>query len=269
MMKDVSSNPSLGEAARLFLTGLPVEKSGESQQAVYRFVRWYGWEKPCAAVSAPAVASFAAQLSFADRDYAAKLELIRAFLTYARKQGWTGINLAVHLKIKKGKIRPQSTAVQVSPNAVLLTREGYDGLEAELVQMKEKRLETIKEMTKAAADKDFRENAPLAAAREQRSHLEGRIKEVEGALKSAAVIGEQKGSNLKVKIGDSVLIADLSSEEEISYVLVSPAEVDPTKGKISSVSPLGKAIIGRGQGEVVEVKVPSGQLRYEIKRIGA
>ena len=165
MMDDVGSNLTLGEAARRFLTSLPAERAGESQQAVYRFVRWYGWENPCVEVAAPEVANYAEQLSLSDRDYAAKLELIRAFLTYARKQGWIGTNLAVHLKIKKGKTKPQSQAASVSPKAMLLTREGYAGLEAELAQLKDKRSQTIEEIRRAAADKDFRENAPLAAAK--------------------------------------------------------------------------------------------------------
>ena len=122
-------------------------------------------------------------------------------------------------------------------------------------------------MSRAAADKDFRENSPLEAAREQRGYLEGRIEELERALKSATVLGEGQKTTLKVKIGDSVSLRDLASGEELRYMIVSPREVDPTQGKISNVSPIGRALIGRGQEEVVEVVAPAGKLRYQVKQV--
>ena len=141
-------------------------------------------------------------------------------------------------------------------------------LEAELAALKSKRFEAIDEMRRAAADKDFRENAPLEAAREQRGHLEGQIKELEEALKSAVVIDEKQKVALKVSVGDNVILRDLAFGEELHYIMVNSREVDPTRGKISSASPIGKAIIGRGQGEIIEVIAPSGKLRYQIEQIG-
>ncbi len=266
-MNGTSQTLSLGEAARRFLTGLPVKERGISQQEVYRFVRWYGWEQPLAGLTAPEVANYAERLSLSDTDYIKKLELIRAFLVYAKKEGWTKTNLAIHLKTRKGKAGSQSTARQGLPESISLTQQGYAELEAELVVLKSKRPQVIDEMRKAAADKDFRENAPLDAAREERGHLEGRIKELEEALKSATIIDVKQAVTLKVSIGDSIILHDLASGEELHYMIVSPKEVDPTKGKISNVSPIGKAIIGRGQGEVVEVTAPAGKLCYQIKQV--
>ena len=122
-------------------------------------------------------------------------------------------------------------------------------------------------MRRAAADKDFRENAPLEAAREEHGRIEGRIRELEGTLKSADVIDEKEKVTPKVSIGDSIILRDLASGEELSYMLVSPREVDPTKGRISNLSPIGKAVIGQSQGRVIEVTVPAGKLRYQIKQI--
>ena len=262
-----SQNPSLGEAATRFLAGLPPEEKGRSQQEVYRFVRWYGWERTLAELTAPEVASYAEHLSSSDTDYTKKLELIQAFLVYARKAGWIKCNLATHLKAKKGKSRLQPSFRRGSPETISLTQQGYAALEAELAALKDKRPETIDEVRRAAADKDFRENAPLEAAREQRSHLEGRIKELEEALKSAVVLDKKQRVALKVNIGDSIMLRDLASGKEWHYIMVDSREVDPTKGKISSASPIGKAVIGRGQGEVVEVTAPAGKLRYQIERI--
>ena len=265
-MNSGNSNPSLGEAASRFLASLSPEERGASQQEVYRFIRWYGGERPFAGLTAPEVANYAEQLSLSDTDYLRKLELIRAFLVYAKKEGWSKSNLAAHLKGKKGKTRFQPSSRQALPQTISLTQQGYAELEAELAVLKGKRAQAINEMRRAAADKDFRENAPLEAAREQCGHLEGRIGELEETLKSAVVIDKQEVTN-KASIGNSVILRDLASGEELRYILVSPREVDPTKGKISVASPIGKAIIGHGQGEVIEVTAPAGKVRYRVEQI--
>jgi len=153
------------------------------------------------------------------------------------------------------------------PQTTPLTRQGYAALEAELAVLKSKRFQAIDEIRKAAADKDFRENAPLEAAREQRGHLEGKIMELEEALKSATLIDGKQKAALKVSIGCSVILCDMASGEESSYTLVSPREVDPTRGKISTISPIGKAIVTQEQGKIVEVITPAGKLQYQVKQI--
>jgi len=266
-MNSGSQNSSLGEAAGSFLASLPSKEGEKSQQAVYGFVRWYGWEYPFAKLTAHEVANYAEQLSLSQPNYIKNLELIRAFLVYAKKQGWSKISLAVHLKTKKAKSRLPSSTRHNLPPTTSLTQQGYAKLKAELANLKSRRPQAIDEMRRAAADKDFRENAPLEAAREERGHLEGRIRELEEALKSATIIDETQRDALKVNIGDSVVLRDAASSEELHYKIVSPREVDPTKGKISSHSPIGKAIIGRTQGEMVEITAPMGKLRYQIKQI--
>jgi transcription elongation factor GreA len=258
-------NPTLGEAASGFLASLSAEEGVRSQQAVYGFVRWYGWERPFAELTAHEVANYAEQSPLAQASYAQNLEIIRAFLTFAKKQGWSKTNLATHLKTKKAKTRlPSSRGL---PQTTSLTREGYNELEVELASLKNKRLQLIDEIRRAAADKDFRENAPLDAAREQRGHLEGRIREVEETLKSATIIDKTREPALKVSVGDSIVLSDVVSGEELRYTIVGPREVDPTKGKISNNSPTGRALLGRTQEEIVEIVAPLGKLKYRIKQI--
>lgn len=261
-----NQNISLGEAASRFLTKLPAREREASQQEVLRFVRWYGRERPLSGLSAPEIASYAEQLSSSDTDYAGKLELIRAFLLQSKKAGWSQTNLAVHLKTKK-KTTPPASGRPGLPEAISLTQKGYAELQHELAALKNERHEVIDEMRRAAADKDFRENAPLQAARERRGHLEGRIKELEETMKRATVISNGTRASVKVSVGDSVLLADTTSDERLRYTIVNPKETDPLKGKISSASPIGKAIIGRSEGEVIEVAAPAGKLRYRIERI--
>ncbi len=250
-MSSGGHNPNLGEAATCFLASLPPGEEGISQQEVYRFVRWYGWERALAELTAPEVANYAERLSLSDTDYIKKLALIQAFLVYTKKEKWIKSNLATHLKAKKVKTRLQSSSRRGLPETTALTQQGYVALKAELAALKSKRSEAIDEVRRAAADKDFRENAPLEAAREQYSHLEGQIKELEEALKSAVVIDEKQKVTFKVSVGNSVILRNLASGEELHYTIVNVKEADPTRGKISSASPIGKAIIGRGQGEVI------------------
>lgn len=258
---------SLGEAASRFLAGSTPETREVSQQVLYRFIRWYGWQRPLAELTAPGVASYAERLS-SDTDYSKKIELIRAFLVHAHREGWTTSNLATHLKPKKGKAREVSGSRRNSAETPSLTQQGYDEMKNKLAALKVKRLQAIDEVRKAAADKDFRENAPLDAAREQRGQLEGQVRELEEALKSVVVVDERREVTPKIGIGDSIVLRDLNSGEELHYTIVSPREVDPTRGKISNASPIGKAIIGRSRGDIIEVTVPAGKLRYRIEQIG-
>lgn len=259
--------PILGEAASLYLARLPPGEREKSQPEVHKFVRWFGRERSLAELTAPEIANYAERLSLSDTEYSQKLELIRAFLTHAKKAGWSQTNLATHLKAKKTKNGALSSARPGLPEVVPLTRQGYAELEAELTALKQKRPQLIEEMHRAAADKDFRENAPLAAAREQRGYLEGRIKELEETLKAARIISQEQTPARKISIGDRLILCDLTSGEELKYIIVTPREVNPSQGKISSASPLGQVLLGRSEGEVVTVSMPAGKWRYQIKKI--
>ncbi|MFC2001243.1 GreA/GreB family elongation factor [Chloroflexota bacterium] len=267
MVNSDSQNLSLGEAAGRFLAKLSPQARETSQQDIYKFVRWYGSDQSFDRLTAPEVANYAERLSLSDTDYAKRLELIRAFLTHAKKAGWSKINLATHLKTKKVKAGSTTSAKQGLPEIITLTRQGHAELETELADLKSKRPQAIDEIRRAAADKDFRENAPLEAAREQRGHLERRIRELEETLKVATTIDREQKSTLKTNTGNSIVLRDLASDEELHYVIVHPKEADPTQGKISSASPIGSAVIGRSEGEVVELTVPAGKLRYQIKKV--
>lgn len=260
-------NLAMSEAARRFLASLSPERGAMSQQEVYQFVRWFGWERPMAQVRPPEVANYARRLSLSDPNYVNKFEAIRAFLIYAGKEGWCQSNLAAHFKTKGGKARSLGQRGADLPGAVSLTRRGYDELEAELNDLRSRRSRVIGEVRRAAADKDFRENAPLEAAREEHGRLEGRIRGLEKVLGAAVIIDGKRGVAHKVNIGDRLLLRDEASGEELRYMIVSPREVDPIKGRISSVSPIGKAVLGRVQGDIIEVDAPAGKLRYQIKDI--
>lgn len=260
-------NPSLGEAATVFLATLPPKEGEAAQQPVYQFVRWYGAERPFAQLTPRQVADYAAQLSSLHTSYLSHIETVRAFLAYARKQGWNKASLAAQLKPKKAKSGLSSPSRRNLPPPTSLTQPGYDKLKAEIAGLKVRRVKATEEIRRAAADKDFRENAPLDAAREEKSYIEGRLMELEALLKSATIIDEKQKNTPKVSVGNSIVLRDEDSGEELRYTIVSPREVDPTGGKISSQSPIGKAVVGRVQGDTVEITAPVGKLRYRLVQI--
>jgi transcription elongation factor GreA len=260
-------NPNLGEAAGIYLAGLSAEKRTASQHEIYRFNRWFGRDRLFDRIKPSEIDSYAEQASRTDAGHAEKLALVRAFLSYAKKQGWSEINLGNHLKAKKGKSRPATITRKEVVEPISVTKEGYEKLQAELASLKEQRQEAIEEMTKAAADKDFRENAPLHAAREKRGMLEGRIIELEATLKAAEVIDQENQSSDRVGIGNAFILIDPKNAVEMRYILVGPREADPANGRISSVSPIGKAVLGKQKGEMVEINAPAGKIRYQLKEI--
>jgi transcription elongation factor GreA len=265
---DDSQKISLGEAASRFLGSIPPEKVTVSQQMLYQFVRWFGRERCLDDLSVTEIANYCGTIPTTDADCSQKLDIIRGFLADARKKTWTRNNLAAHIKTKKGKSRTATVTGRGSPEAVILTRDGFEEIIRELGALKEKRLETIEDIRRAAADKDFRENAPLDAAREQLSHIEGRIKEMKETIKVASVLDDQPEPTRGVSIGDSVVLTCLDTGEEVRYTIVSPREVDPARGRISGLSPLGRAIVGRGSGNVIEIVVPAGKQCYRIEKFG-
>ena len=258
-MENIEHNPTLAEVADAFLSHLPPAERKEIQTEVSKFVRWLGSSRQVNDISPVDVASYGEQI------IPSAVKPLKSFLTYIRKKEFSSINLSPHLRAKKAALKTvavwQNGQVQVT-----LTAQGYAKLEKELVNLKNQRSQVIEEMQKAAADKDFRENAPLAAAREQKSHLEGRIKEIESTLNLAKIIGEGRDTS-KAKLGDRVVLRDLSSGKEFNYILVDPREANPTKGKLSVASPLGKAILDKERGQTVEVVAPVGSFRCLIEDI--
>lgn len=267
-MSSESDSISLSEAASKYLAGLSAKDRGSVQAEINRFVRWFGGERRFADLTAYEIEDYAGQLSPLATDYLKKVETVKAFLARAKKAGWSSVNLATNIKVKKGKNAAPAKTGRKLAHKLSLTPQGYQELKAELDELKKRRLKVIDEMKRAAEDKDFRENAPLQAAREERGHIEGRIIELEETLKAADVIEESREEKQKVSVGDRFVLREVASGEEWRYILVSSREVDVAEGKISDVSPVGQAVVGRREGEVVEVLTPTGVVRCLIKQVG-
>jgi transcription elongation factor GreA len=261
------SNYSLGQIATQFLLTLPPEERLKAQQEIHKFVRWYGEKRPLADLTIPEVANYAEQITSSTTEVAEKLGIIKALLVYAHKQGLTRTNLAIHLKGKKIPPKSASLSRRHPHKKVILTSQGYADLKAKLATLKNTRPSIAEELHKAASDKDFRENAPLEAAREHQGQVEAHIRKLESTLKMATLVDEQQISDREVTFGDTVVLRDLASGEQASYTLVDASEANPLESKISVASPMGQALLGQAKGQNVEVKAPAGILRYRIEDI--
>jgi transcription elongation factor GreA len=259
---DIERTSTLAQAAEAFLAHLPPDERGKVQAEILKFVRWLGSSRQVKDISPVDVASYGEQLT----QSAAKP--LRSFLTYIRKKSSSSIPLAPHLRAKKTSSKTVAVWQSGHQGHVRLTAQGYAKLESELANLKGQRSRVVEEIQIAAADKDFRENAPLAAAREQKSHLEGRIKEIESTLNQAKIIREGHDTTT-AKLGDTVVLRDLSSDKEFTYTLVDSREANPVKGRLSVASPLGKAISGKQIGQTLEVAAPAGTFHCRIESIVA
>lgn len=149
-----------------------------------------------------------------------------------------------------------------------LSREGYEKLEAELQDLKGRgRKEIAEEIAEARAKGDLSENAEYDAAKEAQGMLEKRIAELENALANARILDEEDVNIDKAYLLSTVTIYNHSVEKEVKYTLVSKDEANFKENKISVESPIGKAILGSEIDEIVEVDVPAGKLKLEIKNI--
>jgi transcription elongation factor GreA len=148
-----------------------------------------------------------------------------------------------------------------------MTRAGFEQLDAELRDLKAvERPAVIRAIAEAREHGDLSENAEYHSAREKQSFIEGRIKELEMIISRAEVIDVSKLSG-SVKFGATVTVVDEDSDEEKTFQLVGEQEADLERGLLNVRSPLARALIGKDEGDSVEVVTPGGQKTYEILSI--
>ena len=148
-----------------------------------------------------------------------------------------------------------------------LTRAGFEKLEAELRHFKSvERPAIIQAIDEARAHGDLSENAEYHSAKEKQSFIEGRIKELEGVISLADVIDPTKLSGT-IKFGATVEIVDEDTDEEKTYQIVGEYEADIENGRLNVKSPLARALIGKDEGDSIEVRTPGGDRGYEILKV--
>ncbi len=151
---------------------------------------------------------------------------------------------------------------------IYLTKDGYERLKKDLKALKgKKRREIAGALEHARLLGDLSENAEYDSAKQLQDVNEKRIFELEGKLGMAKILENESISTDKAYVGASLKLKDLDSGEEITYKLVAEDEANFAEGKISISSPVGKALLGKKKGEVANIKVPAGTLKYKITEI--
>lgn len=155
--------------------------------------------------------------------------------------------------------------MSMAPDKMPMTAHGKALLEAELKRLTfEERPSVIKAIEEARAHGDISENADYDAAKERQGMIEGRIAELQAKIASAEVINPATIKSDRIVFGATVTILDVEEEEEQTYMIVGVDEADVKAGKISILSPLARALIGRKERDIVAVVSPKGEREYEV-----
>ena len=151
---------------------------------------------------------------------------------------------------------------------VILTQEGFDKLEEELNYLKtEKRTEIAERIKVARGFGDLSENSEYDEAKNAQAENEQQIAELEAKIRNAKVIDSKEIDTKTVQIGNTFKLYDEEFEEEVIYTIVGSTEVNLAENKISNESPIGKALLGRKKGEIVDVDAPDGIIKFKILAI--
>lgn len=146
-----------------------------------------------------------------------------------------------------------------------ITREGLIQYEDELHDLKVNRRQEIAQKIKEAREQgDLSENAEYDAAKDEQRDIEARITELESILKNVEVVDELDASSDRINIGSTVTIKDLEFGDEETYKIVGSTEANSLKGTISNESPVGRELIGKGVGAIIEIEAPGGVIKYEV-----
>ena len=149
-----------------------------------------------------------------------------------------------------------------------MTQEGFDQLEEEMKRLRtEERPAIIRAIAEAREHGDLSENAEYHAAKERQGYIEGRLAELGDIISRAQVIDTSVLSGDVVRFGATVMLAEEETEQESTYRIVGSHEADASSGSLSITSPLGRALIGKTLGDIVEVSTPRGSKSYEVVKV--
>ncbi|MFP6582124.1 MAG: transcription elongation factor GreA [Candidatus Hydrogenedentota bacterium] len=147
---------------------------------------------------------------------------------------------------------------------IYVTRAGLEGMNADLVEMNKERMRIADKIEEARELGDLKENAEYHAAKEAQAMLHARLRDLEDKIARSRILEDQDIDLSKAYVGAIVKVLNKKTKKEIVYTLVSPVEADMAAGKISTASPVGKAILGSSIGDVVTANIPAGDLNLEI-----
>jgi transcription elongation factor GreA len=256
---------TLSDAISNYLRVAKAPDRNAAAQELTRFARWYGGERLIRTINPGDLERFQEQLGTTGGD-PSRLEPLRQFFVDARQRKLLDQPLATHVRIRRKSMSRRGSSAPTLER-IQLTQIGFDQLTLELERLEQKdQPRAREELQRAAADKDFRENAPYDAAKQHLAELQRRVNEIRATLSNAEIVDET-GSTERVGIGMTVVVKDLAENEELSYTLVGPGEIDARNGKISLQSPVGRALNERTVGDTIQVETPAGTAHFRIESI--
>ena len=259
---------SLNKAFQTYVRQMPKETKKAAQPEIAKFVRWLGGDRLINSIVPSEIGEyndiFGAKT--ATRDATERLSAVKLFLTFLKKKEHININLAQHLRLRKSRVSAARVSAPNQTRSIRLTQSGYNEMKKQLTQLQNERVKIVEDIQRAAADGDVRENAPLEAAREAQGMAVGKIQEIEATLKVAVIIDAKNEDRDRVHIGSKFELTDTTSTKVFKYQLVEPNEANPLASKISILSPVGSAILGKMLGDEIKVKTPRGEQVYKISK---
>jgi transcription elongation factor GreA len=262
----IATQVTLGEALREYLLALKPEARAAQENYVRKYVEHAGDSTSIASLTGSRVESYAeAQIRSADPNAPERVAALKAWFQYLKKKGYATQNFGIHIRVRRVAGRNSGQQVRIEQTPIEMTAEGLEARKKELQDLKATRPAIVEAIALAREDKDFRENAPLQAAREQLGMTDGRIKQLESDLKRAVVV-ERTSEDIS-SMGSTVTVTRIDTDKQATFTLVGGREANATEKKISIESPVGRELLGRRVGEQVSVVVPSGVVQYRVDAI--
>ena len=256
--------PRVSEALAHFEASKKAKKTAkEGYQELRRFVRWSG-DREVGRFTPHDMEQYAREVGQSGADSAQqRLQPVKAFVDYWREQGWISIRLATHLRPPRSKTAGTGRAATARPakttgeGRTYLSQEGYDRLLQQVEDLKAERVNVTEEIRRAMADKDFRENAPLDAAKDRQGRIETQIRELEASIANAEILPEGgDGEITRSTVGAKMKVKNKDSGDVVEYTLVDAREADVRQHRISIQSPVGQALLDRSIGDEVSISTP-------------
>ncbi|MBI5949391.1 MAG: transcription elongation factor GreA [Chloroflexi bacterium] len=244
----------------------PDQRFGAATSYVERYVDRVGRDFMVSTLSGSRVEGYAEQwIKPTDPAAGEQVQALKAWFAFLKKKNYTVQNFGIHIRVRKVAGRTTGSEVRLEEAPVEMTAEGLDALRRELDELNTRKPELVFAITTAREDKDFRENAPLDAAREALAFHEQRVKQIETALKRAVVV--ETSVDDKAVVGSMVTVERMDTGIVATYKLVSANEANAAEKKISVESPVGKQLLGKRAGDEVQVAAPSGAIEYRVKAV--
>ena len=259
-----SASITLGEALEEYLGTLAPEAHNNASPFVRRYVEHAGHDTAIAALTGARVESYAeSQIQSSDPAAPQRVASLKAWFQYLKKRGYVEKNYGVHIRVRRAAGRASGAhAINAAP--IQMTPEGLANLRGELAKLEGEVPALVKAISLAREDKDFRENAPLEAAREALAFNETRRREVNVTLRRAVAVDVNDSQDDRSTIGSTVQVIRLDTDHDTEYKLVSAREANASDRRISVESPVGKELLGRRPGDEVTVSIPSGVVQFRV-----